>query len=118
VLFIGFDLHSTCLYVKTVVNSIQSINLINIDLTCYYYFTGQSVKSARTQTSAGVKQFYFSPTHGTYIPINTNATTGIPLKFHHRTTTAVHSCINMLRCSFSCDLFSIFRKQEYVVVIL
>ncbi|XP_078313405.1 uncharacterized protein LOC111128961 isoform X2 [Crassostrea virginica] len=27
------------------------------------------VKSAKTQTAPGIKQFYFSPTHGTYIPV-------------------------------------------------
>lgn len=31
--------------------------------------TARLVKSSKTQTASGIKQFYFSPTHGTYIPV-------------------------------------------------
>ena len=41
-----------------------------------YVFITEShiVKSAKTQTGPGVRQFYFSPTHGTYIPVATTGT--------------------------------------------
>ncbi|KAL5009175.1 hypothetical protein ScPMuIL_014756 [Solemya velum] len=36
---------------------------------------GTELKSAKTQTSAGVRQFYFSPQSGTYIPVVSGSTT-------------------------------------------
>ncbi|XP_052058615.1 TALPID3 protein-like isoform X2 [Mytilus californianus] len=40
------------------------------------YTKGHTVRSTKSQTSVGIKQFYFNPTHGTYIPVNTNVTSG------------------------------------------
>ncbi|XP_063426718.1 protein TALPID3-like isoform X2 [Mytilus trossulus] len=40
------------------------------------YTKGHTVRSTKSQTSVGIKQFYFNPTHGTYIPVNTNDTSG------------------------------------------
>ncbi|XP_061173544.1 TALPID3 protein-like [Saccostrea echinata] len=40
--------------------------------------TAHLVKSSKTQTTPGIKQFYFSPTHGTYIPVTSAEHAPIP----------------------------------------